>query len=86
MICTRKSVWVGVISAAALLAWPTAVGARPPIGECPTGSWEHRAAPSEGSGVVSTDLNGNGLSCYLEEPEGSGLFTVIDDVARAPHA
>ena len=86
MICMRKSVWVGAISAAALLAWPTAVGAGPPIGECPTGSWVLRAAPSGGSGVVSTDLNGNGLSCYLEEPKGSGLFTVIDDVARAPHA
>ena len=44
------------------------------------------ASPSGGSGTASVDVNGNGLSCFLEEPEGSGLFTVIDDVARAPHA
>jgi hypothetical protein len=86
MIWMRRSALVGVIGAASLLAWPNAVGARPPIGECPTGAWEHRAAPSGGSGVPSVDVNGNGLSCWLEAPEGSGLFTVIDDVVRAPHA
>jgi hypothetical protein len=86
MIWMRRSALVGVISAASLLAWPTAVGAGAPIGECPTGAWELRAAPSGGSGLQSVDVNGNGLSCFLQAPEGSGLFTVIDDVARAPHA
>jgi hypothetical protein len=86
MMLMRRTTFVGVVCGASLLAWPAAVGAKPPIGECPTGAWQLRAAPTGGSGVTSTDLNGNGLSCFLEEPKGSGLFTVIDDVVRAPHA
>ena len=86
MTWMRKGALVAVISGASLLAWPTAVGAGAPIGECPTAKWELRASPSGASGAVSVDVNGNGLSCWLEEPAGSGLFTVIDDVARSPHA
>ncbi len=86
MIWMRRSALVGVIGGASLLAWPSAVGAGAPVGQCPTAEWEHRAAPSHGTGGQSFDVNGNGLSCYLEAPKGSGLFTVIDDVARSPHA
>ena len=86
MASLRRTALVAVIGGGSLLAWPTAVGARSPIGECPTAAWELRAAPSGGSGTASVDVNRNGLSCFLEAPEGGGVFTVIDDVARSPHA
>ena len=81
----RKSMLVGLVSGASLIAAPNAAVAIPPEGECPTPRWELRAAPSEATGAPSTDVNRNGLSCYLEAPEGGGIFTIIDDVARSPH-
>ena len=57
--------------------------ARPPIGGCPTSRWLLAAAPEEPSpGDRSTDLNGDELSCYLEVPEGGGVFTIIDNVSH----
>jgi hypothetical protein len=86
MTWMRRSAFIAVVAGASLFAGSTPVGASAPVGECPTAKWVLRASPSAGSGAVSVDVNGNGLSCWLEEPEGSGLFTVIDDIARSPHA
>ena len=35
--------------------------------------------PVDSTGTASFDQNGDGLSCYLEAPEGGGIFTVIDN-------
>ena len=57
---------------------------RPPIGRCPTADWELRASPPpEISGSQSTDGNGDGLSCFLEAPEGGGIFTIVDNISRS---
>jgi hypothetical protein len=54
-----------------------------PIEGCPTASWELRPTPSgDLSGTPSFDVNGDGMSCFLEAPEGSGIFTIIDNVVR----
>ena len=83
----RRGALIGTIGAASLLAWPASVGAAgAPTGECPTAAWQLLPAPGGGQGVPSADVNGNGLSCWLEAPEGSGIFTIMDDVVRAPHA
>jgi hypothetical protein len=64
-------------------AGPAAAG--PPIGGCPSLKWELRASPSEDvSGTPSVDVNGDGMSCFMEAPEGSGIFTIIDNVVK-PH-
>lgn len=76
------TVAVGALS----LAWTAPAAARPPIGGCPTPEWELRASPSGGgvSGLPGVDLNGDGMSCWLEAPEGSGLFVIMDNVVK-PH-
>jgi len=86
MTVLRKCVVVGLITGTSLVAAPAVVVAGPPVGQCPTAAWRLLPAPDEATGAPSTDVNGNGLSCYLEAPKGSGIFTVIDDVARSPHA
>jgi hypothetical protein len=54
--------------------------AAPPVRGCPTAAWELRPAPpGDVPGSPSVDGNGDGLSCWLEAPEGSGLFTVVDN-------
>jgi hypothetical protein len=59
--------------------------AKPRVGACPTSEWILDAAPTEDvPGVESTDLNGDGLSCYLEKPEGGGVFTIIDNFVVRP--
>jgi len=64
---------------ATLVAVPTAL-AKPPVGGCPTSEWELRASPpADIKGSASTDQNGDGLSCYLEAPEGGGIFTIVDN-------
>lgn len=50
-----------------------------PVGGCPTDEWILDAAPTDVKGITSTDGNGDGLSCYLEAPEGGGIFTIIDN-------
>jgi hypothetical protein len=55
-----------------------------PVGGCPTDTWILDAAPTEGSGLASTDGNGDGLSCYLEAPVGGGIFTIIDNRVVRP--
>ena len=64
-----------------LAAAPTAV-AKPPVEGCPTSSWELRESPDDISGTESVDQNGDGLSCYLEAPEGGGVFTIVDNAVR----
>jgi hypothetical protein len=75
------TVAVGGLSLAS--AGPAAAG--PPIGGCPSPKWELRASPSEDvTGTPSVDVNGDGMSCYMEAPEGGGIFTIIDNVVK-PH-
>jgi hypothetical protein len=70
---------VGALS----LAWASPAAAVPPVGGCPTPEWELRASPSGAvSGAPSVDLNGDGMSCWLEAPEGSGLFVIMDNVVK----
>jgi hypothetical protein len=65
------------------VAWTVPAAAGPPIGGCPTPEWELRASPSGGvSGAPGVDLNGDGMSCWLEAPEGSGLFVIMDNVVK----
>jgi hypothetical protein len=59
--------------------------AKPPVGGCPTNKWILAAAPAgDLTGTPSADVNGDGLSCYLEEPKGSGIFTIIDNTVVRP--
>ena len=59
-------------------------GVARPVGGCPTDEWILDAAPTEGIGLQSADGNGDGLSCYLEAPEGGGIFTIIDNRVVRP--
>jgi len=53
--------------------------AAPPVRGCPTEAWELRPTPADVPGSPSADGNGDRLSCLLEAPEGSGIFTVVDN-------
>jgi hypothetical protein len=55
-----------------------------PVGGCPTDEWILDSAPTSGGGLQSTDGNGDGLSCYLEAPEGGGIYTIIDNRVVRP--
>jgi hypothetical protein len=60
-------------------------GLAKPVGGCPSDNWILDAAPSgDISGSPSADGNGDGLSCYLEAPAGSGIFTIIDNRVVRP--
>jgi hypothetical protein len=59
-------------------------GVARPVGGCPTDEWILDAAPTEGTGLPSADGNGDGLSCFLEAPEGGGIFTIIDNRVVRP--
>ena len=80
----RSRVKAALVGVALVLAVTPAgsAHARPPVGGCPTPEWELRAspAPGESPGWQSNDMNGDGLSCFLEKPEGGGVFTIIDNV------
>jgi hypothetical protein len=78
-----KAALVVVVLVSTMTEAGTALG-KPPVGGCPTPEWELRASPAPGetSGEQSNDQNGDGLSCYLEAPEGGGIFTIIDNVVR----
>jgi hypothetical protein len=70
---------VGAVFALTITSAGFALGG-PPVGGCPTAGWELRASPPpEISGWQSTDGNGDGLSCFLEAPEGGGIFTIVDN-------
>ena len=59
-------------------------GVARPVGGCPTDEWILDATPPPGAGFQSTDGNGDGLSCFLEKPEGGGIFTIIDNRVVRP--
>jgi hypothetical protein len=59
-------------------------GVARPVGGCPTDEWILQAAPTTSSGLQSADGNGDGLSCYLEAPEGGGIFTIVDNRVVRP--
>lgn len=64
-----------------LMFWAPSASAGPPVGGCPTAEWQLRASPV---GHANADVNGDGLSCWLEAPEGGGIFTIIDNVVARP--
>jgi hypothetical protein len=79
----------GVVAVVVMKSIPVGLSgeafAKPRVGGCPTSEWILDEAPTEDvPGVASTDLNGDGLSCYLEKPEGGGIFTIIDNVVARP--
>jgi hypothetical protein len=53
--------------------------AKPPIGGCPTAEWFLDESPTDITGAQSVDQNGDGMSCFLEAPEGGGIFTIVDN-------
>jgi hypothetical protein len=53
--------------------------AKPPIGGCASSSWFLAESPDDISGSPSVDQNGDGFSCFLEAPEGGGIFTIVDN-------
>ena len=54
-------------------------GAGRSVRGCPTEEWELHPTGDIPTGSPSADGNGDGLSCYLEAPKGSGLFTAVDN-------
>ena len=78
----RRIVIISALLVGSTLAAAPAAVAKPPVGGCPTSSWELRESPADISGTPSVDQNGDGLSCYLEAPEGGGIFTIIDNAVR----
>jgi hypothetical protein len=79
----RRLILTTVAVGALCVALGGPAAADPPIGGCPSPKWELRASPSDDvSGTPSVDVNADGLSCYLEAPEGGGIFTVIDNVVK----
>jgi hypothetical protein len=84
----RPLVRAGFVVGALFVLTVTSAGsalARPPVGGCPTVEWELRASPPPGttSGEQSNDGNGDGLSCFLEAPEGGGIFTIVDNISHS---
>ena len=76
----RRIVIISALLIGSTLAAAPAAVAKPPVGRCPTSSWELRESPpGDITGTPSADQNGDGLSCYLEAPEGGGIFTIIDN-------
>jgi hypothetical protein len=71
-----------LIAGAVSISFPTSATASPPTRGCPTSVWVLRASPSGTTGTPSFDQNHDGLSCFLEAPRGSGLYTIIDNAAR----
>ena len=80
----RRMVIMSALLIGSTLAAAPAADAKPPVGGCPTSEWELRAAPpaDDPDFVGKSDQNGDGLSCYLEAPEGGGIFTIIDNTVR----
>jgi hypothetical protein len=76
----RRIVIISTLLIGSTLAAAPAAVAKPPVGGCPTSEWELRASPAPDiTGSASVDQNGDGLSCYLEAPEGGGIFTIVDN-------
>jgi hypothetical protein len=75
-----------VLVACALGMWASPlVGsavAKPPVGGCPSAEWFLAPSPDDISGSPSADQNGDGFSCFLEAPEGGGIFTIVDNASH----
>jgi hypothetical protein len=78
----RRIVIISALLIGSAVAVAPAAVAKPPVGVCPTSEWELRASPPDITGSASVDQNGDGLSCYLEAPEGGGIFTIIDNPVK----
>ena len=77
----RRLFAASVLALLAALPLAATVVAGAPDAGCPSGGrWFLAPTPEIIAGGPSADLNGNGLSCLLEAPRGSGIFTIIDDV------
>lgn len=60
--------------------------AGPPVGGCPPGGrWALGTVEQFGGLTAGTDpdLNGDGMVCGFEAPEGGGIYTIVDNVMRA---
>jgi hypothetical protein len=79
----RRTIATCVVTMSATFGMIGAAEAGPrPIGRCPTPEWELREIPPESIGTPSVDGNGDGLSCFMEAPEGGGVFTIVDNRVR----
>ena len=80
----RRIVIVSALLIGTTVATTPVADASPPVGGCPTSDWELRASPpaDDPDFVGKSDQNGDGLSCWLEAPEGGGIFTIIDNTVR----
>lgn len=79
-----RRVLVSIAATAALLfAVAGSAMAKPPVGGCPSSEWFLDESPSDVSGSPSVDQNGDGLSCFMEAPEGGGIFTIVDNVSHS---
>src|SRR4030095_13338751 len=77
----RPLVKAGLAVGAVFVVMVTSAGSAPSsptVGDCPTAEWELGASPPPGetSEEQSNDRNGDRLSCFLEVPEGGGIFTI----------
>jgi hypothetical protein len=76
----KRGLIVSLIVGSCLCGAMAPAAAAPPERGCPTEAWELAPAPAgDMPGSPSVDGNGDGLSCFLEAPKGSGLFTVVDN-------
>jgi hypothetical protein len=76
----KRGLIVSLVVASCLGGAMAPAAAAPPVRGCPTEAWELGPAPTgDFPGTPSADGNGDGLSCFLEVPTGSGFFTIVDN-------
>jgi hypothetical protein len=83
----RPLVKAGLAVGAVFVVMVTSAGSAPSsptVGDCPTAEWELGASPPPGetSEEQSNDRNGDRLSCFLEVPEGGGIFAIVDNISH----
>lgn len=75
----RVRVLLVIVTGAVSMLLPTDASADPPVRGCPTSRWVLAPNPT-GDVSGNIDQNHDGMSCFLEAPVGSGIFTIIDNV------